>query len=152
MLLATALGTDTCECANDRGVCHFEMGRLDDAFTEFSKALEINGAFPAAVTNRANCLREQGKLREAEEDYSRAIELEEGRNPKSFINRGLMLEAQTKFTRALPDYKRAFALVPDDPNVLKKVEELTAKLRDAGLLEEETEEARGRQSRVTTRL
>ena len=53
-----------------------------------------------------------------------------------------MLEAQTKFTRALPDYKRAFALVPDDPNVLKKVEELTAKLRDAGLLEEETEEAR----------
>ena len=150
--LATALVTDTADIANDRGVCHFEIGRLDDAFTEFSKALEINGAFPAAVTNRANCLREQGKLREAEEDYSRAIELEEGRNPKSFINRGLMLEAQTKFTRALPDYKRAFALVPDDPNVLKKVEELTAKLRDAGLLEEETEEARGRQSRVTTRL
>ena len=48
-----------------------------------------------------------------------------------------MLEAQTKFARALPDFRRAVELDPENTLAEEKVEELTAKLRDMGLLEED---------------
>lgn len=103
---ACALGQDGADVHNDCGVCHYEMGDAVSACEAFDTALQRDPAFSAAVTNRASCLRNQGKLREAESDYCRAIELEEGKNPKTFMNRGLLLEQLGDVQGALADFSR----------------------------------------------
>ena len=124
LLQGIEFGGNSAPVQNDLGVCSFEMGKHDDAFVAFSDALKLQANFPAAVTNRANCLREQGKLDEASADYSRAIELEGGKNEKTYVNRGVLAEQKGDIDSALADYKKALEIRPSSDVALRRLFEV----------------------------
>lgn len=63
---------------NKRGVARVHLGRRDDAFADFSAALEISPSYAPALTNIGNLLLEDGVLEDAVAYYQAAIRSDEG--------------------------------------------------------------------------
>jgi Flp pilus assembly protein TadD len=64
------------------------MGRLDEAVSDYSRALELDARNANAYHNRGSTLDKLGRLHDAISDFSRAIELDPG-NASSLNSRGL---------------------------------------------------------------
>ncbi len=96
----------------DRGTVYRELGRPEPAFSDFTRALEIEPGLAAGRLNVGDLLRADGRPRQAIVSYDRALELD----PKlatAYSNRGLAYKMTGRNQRALDDFGRALDLKPD---------------------------------------
>ncbi len=85
------------ETINQRAIALADMGWLDEAVKEFSKAIELDQAAAYPRINRASVLMEQGRSLEALEDLITAVKLAP-ENPTTHLHLGIFL---TKFASDL---------------------------------------------------
>lgn len=80
--------TENAEFYFKRGFEQQNNGKLDQAISDYDKAIEINPVYADAYFNRGNAYKDKGQLAQAIIDYSKAIEI----NPEDFAaynNRGI---------------------------------------------------------------
>jgi len=96
---------------NNRGDAYQALGRVDDAFQDFSRAIEFNPENAPAYINRGNIYQQRGKHKEAIDDFSKAIELEP-EYTLAYSNRGTSYKNLGRFEEALQDFNKAIRLNP----------------------------------------
>jgi tetratricopeptide (TPR) repeat protein len=62
----------------NRGLAFKMLGQLEEAYRDYSKAIELNPTFAAAYTNRANVRILRNDAAGAIEDFRTALELDPG--------------------------------------------------------------------------
>ena len=105
-----ALGNDSASRHFWQGRIFQSDGKLDEAVSAFSKAINRKENWALAYQWRGATYRDMGDFEAALEDYNRVIELE----PEAywFNRRGLVYEEQKRFDKAVADYTRAIELSP----------------------------------------
>jgi tetratricopeptide (TPR) repeat protein len=110
------------------GILLEEMGRPDEALTQFDKSLALNPAQPLAHYNRAvtlNVLEHRGDALEA---YGKALALNPAM-PEALNNRASILRHLGRLEEALDDYTRAAALRPMDTHPLRNKANILRELK-----------------------
>jgi tetratricopeptide (TPR) repeat protein len=96
---------------SNRGSVDVQTGKLAEAISDCTRALELNPKSAMTYCNRANAYSRSGKLTEAISDLSKAIELD----PKfamAYFGRGTNYRRAGKLTEAISDLSRAIELNP----------------------------------------
>lgn len=94
---------------NNRGLLHFQSGRLENALQDYNTALKLNPKLASVYNNRANYYAAQGKLIEAISDYDSALNLNPG-NIRARINQGITLRDLGLYERAIEELDLALQL------------------------------------------
>jgi len=95
-----------------RGISHLEKEQIDDAISDFNKAIELNPRNAAAYISRGIAYYKQGQIDQAISDYDKAIEI----NPEyaeAYYNRGNAFGKQGQFDQAISDYNKAIEINPE---------------------------------------
>jgi tetratricopeptide (TPR) repeat protein len=95
-----------------RGISHLENEQIDDAISDFNKAIELNAGFAAAYIYRGIAHYKQGQFNQAISDYNKAIEI----NPEYaevYYNRGDAFGKKGRFDQAISDYNKAIEINPE---------------------------------------
>ena len=100
----------------NRGWAHDELGDLDAAVEDYSRAVTIRPDFLEGYVARGYTLMRQNKLDEAIADYTLALNADPDLFEARF-NRGLAYERKGDLQKAGEDYTRAHDLRPDDARV-----------------------------------
>lgn len=111
-------------------------GRKQEALEAYTKAIELDPAYPLAYNNRGILYSDSGDLQKALEDYNKAIEL----NPNyayAYNNRGIVYKDLKDYKKALEDYDKAIELDADYANAYNNRGIL---YRDLGELEKALED------------
>ncbi|MBZ0220759.1 MAG: tetratricopeptide repeat protein [Candidatus Methylomirabilis sp.] len=101
----------------NRGIANGELGRYDDALTDFSNAVRLNPEEPKAYYNRARALSLIGRDQESIADLTVAI----GLNPsyeEAYLARGVAYASRAEYGRAISDFKKVIDLRPDNLSAL----------------------------------
>jgi beta-lactamase regulating signal transducer with metallopeptidase domain/tetratricopeptide (TPR) repeat protein len=96
-----------------QGLSHLREEQIDDAFTDFNKAVESNPENAVAYFSRGVTYYVQGQTENAISDYNKAIEID----PKftaAYQNRGCIYYAVGEYENAISDFDKAIALDPED--------------------------------------
>jgi tetratricopeptide (TPR) repeat protein len=96
---------------NNRGDDYLEQNKLNEALSDFNKALEINPKFAMAYYNRANYYKKESLYDKALDDYDMVIHLWP-RFHKAFSNRGNIYKLQNRLDEAVRDYTQALTFSP----------------------------------------
>ena len=99
--------------ANNLGVYSLNNGKINDAISYFSQAIEINPNFSDAYSNRGSIYYKQNKIDDALLDLNKAIELNTN-NSKALMNRGNIFYAKKEYDNALADYNKAIKINPNN--------------------------------------
>lgn len=94
---------------NNRGDAYKGQKNIQQAISDFDKAIEINPNFEEAYNNRGIAYKDQGNIQQAISDYSRAIKA----NPNvaiAYNNRGNAHISQGDIQQAISDYGRAIEI------------------------------------------
>ena len=94
---------------NSRGVLFDNENKFNEAFSDYSKAIELNPRYDKAYNNRGNLLMKGNKFNEAKFDYNKSIALE----PNFFgayKNRAHLYESINNPDSAFIDYSKAISL------------------------------------------
>jgi Flp pilus assembly protein TadD len=121
-----------------KGLIAQRNDRLDEAISEYRRAIALDPESAAAHDNLGNALLQHGELDEAISEYRRAIELD----PKSATahnNLGNALRQQGKLDEAVSEYRLAIQL---DPKFAPAHSALGNVLRQQGKLDEAISEHR----------
>lgn len=94
---------------------HF--GRIEDAKTKLGRAIAADGSFVAARNKLAGYLIDEGKLDEAEVQLREAIRWNPSAEGARY-NLSLILDAQNKPEEALEQLEAAYALAPDNLQIV----------------------------------
>ena len=97
----------------NRGILFSRRGRHEDAYADFTEALEMEPALVHALINRGNTLLRMKRFDEALADYESAVFYSEGRDPLVFFNRSLAYEQLGRKASAREDLVRAVQLDPE---------------------------------------
>ena len=95
----------------NRGVAYDDQGSIQQAISDYTKAIEINPNLAEPYNNRGNAYK-QGNFIQAISDFAKAIEL----NPnytEAYSNRGAAYAIQGNFTQAISDYTKAIEINPN---------------------------------------
>ena len=95
------------------------MDDLKGAYSDYTKAIELDEKFEKAWLNRGNVLSRQGRLEEAIEDYGVAIT----HNPEyaaAYYNRAIARQKEKKSVEACQDLNKAESLGLAIPEKMKK--------------------------------
>jgi tetratricopeptide (TPR) repeat protein len=97
------------------GSTYDARGKVEEAKTAYSKAIDLRADYTEAHYNLANILKAEGRIDEAVEHYNQALQNEpasvEIRN-----NLGAALQIQGKIDQAVQQWEKALEIVPSDPN------------------------------------
>ena len=96
-----------------RGTDYAKQGKLQQAISDYNRAVEIDPQFAKAYFGRGFVYAKQGKNELALADYDQAIQLD----PKLanvYYNRALIYVAQGQTQQALDDYSQVIKLNPED--------------------------------------
>jgi len=96
---------------NNRGDDYLEQNKLNEALSDFNKALEINPKFAMAYYNRANYYKKESQYDKALDDYDMVIHLWPQFH-KAFSNRGNIYKLQNRLDEAVQDYTKAITFSP----------------------------------------
>jgi len=99
----------------NRGNVRLRAGDIPRALEDFSRAIELNPDYAAALYARGNVYGMTGDLDDAIDDYSRAISADPAFK-EALLGRAAAFDARGQTGNALDDYTRAIALDPDDAN------------------------------------
>jgi len=97
---------------NNRGDGYAEQGNIQQAISDFNKAIQIDPNYADAYYNRGNAYLDQGNIQPAIFNYDRAIEI----NPnyaKAYNRRGNAYLTQGNIQSAIFNYDRALEINPD---------------------------------------
>ena len=97
---------------DSRGVTLEKLGRSNEAFVAYKRALEIEPNFAEVYNNLGSVLKNLGRLREAAEEFAKATEI----NPKfafAYRNLGLTLRELGSIEDAKVAFSTALELKPD---------------------------------------
>ena len=95
------------------GLACLKKDQIDDAISNFNKAIELDPGNAAIYVVRGNAYHCLDQLDNAISDYNKAIEI----NPDlaaAYHDRGILYQNQGKFDKAISDYSRVLELNPDD--------------------------------------
>ena len=95
------------------GRMRYNQGRLDEAVSFYSKAINRRADYAPAYRYRASAFKDMGETEAAAQDYTRLIEL----TPEDiFYNRrGLVYEEMNEWDKALADYSKTIEISPKWP-------------------------------------
>lgn len=108
---ATAQLKDQPACFNTLGAALHRLNRLEEATTQYTKALRLKEDYLDVLENRARAFQSLGRHQEAYEDYDRATQLNSG-NPKLWTERGNTLGRLSRHDEAIASFDRALKLQP----------------------------------------
>ena len=107
----------------NRGNAFYELGSLDLAIKDYSRALSLNPVDVDAYYNRGNIYFDLGDLERAIQDYTDAIRLHPAHD-FAYFNRANCYLRQGDMKQATADYQKAYSLKPDDPVYQEMLREL----------------------------
>ncbi len=94
-----------------RGFVYYNLGQLDKAIDDFSKALELNPKYKDAYNNRSIAYCQLNQFDKAIGDYTKAIDLDP-QYTAAYYNRGIAYENINQWDNALIDFTKAISLDP----------------------------------------
>jgi tetratricopeptide (TPR) repeat protein len=102
-----------------QGSAFFERGDLDQAITEFTKAIALNPKLAVAYEKRGAALSMKGRYAEALADSDRALDLNKALELDKdlyfvYASRGFVFYKQSKLDQALADYDKALQMRPEE--------------------------------------
>lgn len=100
---------------NNYGLYLFNLGRNEEAFDRFSRAVEADENYFMGYTNRAYVTLMQGDAVQAESDFTRSIELNPNQ-PVAYRFRGEAHLRQSETEEAVADYRQVAELQPQSPD------------------------------------
>ena len=111
------------------------QGKMDEAMTEYRKAMQFNSNNASAYLNLGTVLKEQGRLDEAIFNYKKVLEMAQGKPnySKALYNLGLVFEEQGNINEAINSYLGAIEARPSD---FKSHNNLGNLLKSKGRLDE----------------
>ncbi len=101
---------------NSRAVLFDSENKLDEAYSDYSKSIELNPNYDKAYNNRGNLLMKQNKFDQALVDYNKCIELVPNFSG-AYKNRGNLYMNTNKPELAYQDYTKALQLDPKETEV-----------------------------------
>ena len=121
---------------NNRASALFQRGELEQAESEYTRALVLDPTYTKAFYNRGTLRFARKMFAEAIEDFSHAIRLDD-ENYAVYHNRGVAYEKNGKYDEAIADFTKTIALRPglyaahnNRGNVLRKKGRLREALED----------------------
>ena len=96
-----------------RGISHLEKEQIDDAISDFNKAIDTNPGNSVAYFSRGRAYYKQSKTDNAISDYNKAIEI----SPEytaAYQSRGYAYYSLDDYTQAISDYDKALQINPED--------------------------------------
>jgi DnaJ family protein C protein 7 len=78
----------------------FQLGRLNEAVADCTKALELDDTYLKALLRRAKCFMDLSDYEEAVKDYEKAFKMDKSRG-KKFFNATLFLVRQVTTLKLL---------------------------------------------------
>ena len=109
------------EAYYNRGNVYDEKSQLDQAISDFTKALEINPRYAEAYNNRGLAYDEKGQLDQAFSDFNKALEI----NPRyavAYYNRGIAYYFKREYEKSWKDVGKAQSLAyPINPKFLDEL-------------------------------
>jgi len=94
---------------NNRGYCRIALGKLDDAFSDFSSALAINDQYTEALLNRAALWRTTDNLPAALKDLTAGLLITPS-DTRLLVSRMQVLNAAGKYSLAKVDMEQILVL------------------------------------------
>ena len=111
----------------NRGIVATALGKYQDAFADYHRAMDIMPALAEAYIGRGNLFFLAEKFDRALEDYSKALQLNISKDHIAHFNLGMAYEKLGDFNDAEKSYRRALEIVPEWPLAQKKLDQLLAK-------------------------
>ena len=105
----------------NRGIILNREGRLDEALSDFDKALDENGRLAEAFLNRGNTYYLMRRYDEAIDDYRSSLRYELTQSHVAWYNIGLAQEARKDVVKAKEAYRTALEISPDFGPARKKL-------------------------------
>jgi len=96
---------------NNRGFDYYQIGRYDQAISEFSKAIEINPRLAIPYNNRGAAYLSKGEYEQAILDLSKAIEIRP-RLALAYSNRGWAYIKEWQYDQAISDFNKTIEIDP----------------------------------------
>ncbi len=97
-----------------RANLYSRLGRCEDAFKDYDKAVALRPDFADAYYNRGNLHSRLGQYDKAIADYTKAIEFRID-DADAHNNRGMAWHEKGNYESAMANYNRAIAVNPNDP-------------------------------------
>lgn len=114
---AIELNPDFEAAHNNLGICHLELGNLEQALLRFDKALELDPSYFQAILAKAKTLRRLNKANDAIALLETA-QIEEGHEDEVYSELSSSYEQNGNKEKSLEFINKALALVSEDANYL----------------------------------
>ena len=99
-----------------RGYARAALGDFNAAIEDYTRALQLDAAYAAAIYNRGNAHFALRQYDEAIADYTKALETD-AKDPRLLNNRGAAWFKKGNLQSAMANYARAIDASPDDPDL-----------------------------------
>lgn len=96
---------------NNRGISQRALKRPDLAYSDYTKAVELNPSKPELLVNRGNASADMKKIDDAMADYARAIKLDP-KYAQSYAQRAVLNTSQGRVDDAMRDFAKSIELNP----------------------------------------
>ncbi len=97
---------------SNRGNIRVSQNKLDEAFADYEKAIELAPYAPDPYLNRGIVYERLKEWEKAIADYNRVLKIDP-EDPIAYNNRGNAEAGNGEWEKAIADYQKAFELVPD---------------------------------------
>lgn len=126
LLLAACGGPDGADGHNHTGVQHFQEGRIQEAITSYSRAIQADSEYAAAYYNRGQAYFTLGRPKLAVKDHTRAIELgpNDPQLPLAYAGRAMAYTLLSEDEQAQGDMSKAIELGFNPGVLIATLEEL----------------------------
>jgi protein O-GlcNAc transferase len=99
------------------GCCYKDLGQLENAYTSYQRALQLEPNYAEAHHNLASVLRELNRLDIAVIHYKKALSIKQNFT-EAYNNLGVTLHELGQFQSAIKNYEKALALNPSNAEIL----------------------------------
>lgn len=96
---------------NNRGISQRALKKPDLAYSDYTKAIELNPKKPEYLVNRGNASVEMKKIDDAMADYAQAIKLDP-KYAQAYAQRGIVNISQGRVDDALRDFAKSIEINP----------------------------------------
>jgi len=134
-----SLLTHTLACTSDNSIGHYNLGNalfqkgdVDEAITQYQKALQINPDYMEAHYNLGCALIQKGRMDEAIIQYQKALQINPD-NAEVHYNLGCALLQKGRMDEAITQYQKVLQIEPDNAEAQNKLAWVLATCPQASL-------------------
>ena len=131
--------THTLACTSDNSIGHYNLGNalfqkgdVDEAITQYQKALQINPDYMEAHYNLGCALIQKGRMDEAIIQYQKALQINPD-NAEVHYNLGCALLQKGRMDEAITQYQKVLQIEPDNAEAQNKLAWVLATCPQASL-------------------